>query len=97
MLHIAKVKPNEQEFEIIFEQSGLLPQFKPGFFEAVYPHIEEIRELLMLENKEGTLNYKNFDWKLNLVTNTRSKQKILQPKYTVKIEMMKETEKDGEQ
>jgi len=34
ILHIAKVKANEAEFEIIYEQSTLKSEFKQTFFEV---------------------------------------------------------------
>jgi hypothetical protein len=36
MLHIAKVKANEQEFDIIYEQAGLKAIFKQVFFNVRY-------------------------------------------------------------
>ena len=34
MLHIAKVKANESEFDIIYDQAGLKPIFKKVFFDV---------------------------------------------------------------
>jgi hypothetical protein len=36
ILHIAKVKANESEFEIIFDQSTLNPAFKKPFFDVYF-------------------------------------------------------------
>lgn len=44
MLHISKVKASEQEFEIIYEQSGLKPQFKRVFFEVLFSQNKLISE-----------------------------------------------------
>ena len=34
ILHIAKVKASESEFEIIYEQSGLKPQLRKAFYDV---------------------------------------------------------------
>eukprot|EP00347_Sterkiella_histriomuscorum_P000266 403376539 len=87
ILHIAKVKANQEEFEIIFEQSGLKPQFKKPFFDAVFPHINELREILNGENESDIKRFKDFDWKMSLVTGCRARQKIMVPKYTLKLDI----------
>ena len=41
ILHIAKVKANEQEFLSLYEACGLNPdpQFKKAMFDVVFPYI----------------------------------------------------------
>ena len=73
ILHIAKVKANQEEFETIYEQSLLKPSLKQAFFEAVFPHLDELRAILMSENERDVLRYKDLDWRLNLVVACRAR------------------------
>ena len=43
--------------------------------------------MLNLENQSGQIRYKDFDWRLSVVTACRQHQKIMQPKFTVKLEL----------
>ena len=49
--------------------------------------------MLMKENERGSVHFKDMDWRLNLVTACRQKQKMLFPKYTVKIDLEHQPEK----
>ena len=49
--------------------------------------------MLIEENERGSLHFKDVDWRLNLVTATRQKQKMMLPKYTMKIELEKHADK----
>ena len=73
ILHIAKVKASQEEFEAIYEQSLLKQTLKQAFFEAVFPHIEELRDILMSENEKDVLRYKDLDWRLSLVLGCRAR------------------------
>ena len=50
ILHMAKIKASEEEFSILYDQSGLNKKFKKAMFDAVYSYLNEIRELLAKEN-----------------------------------------------
>ncbi len=60
---------------------------KGAFFEAVFPHLDELRAILMSENDKDVLRFKDLDWRLNLVLACRARQKIMVPKYTVKLDL----------
>ena len=87
MLHLAKVKASQEEFEIIYEQSTLKPAFRQAFFEAVFPHLEELRSILASENEKDVKSFRDLDWRLTVVTGCRTRQKILVPKYTLKLDL----------
>lgn len=59
-------------------------------------HIEEIRGILENENKIDINAYKNMDWRLSLVSACRARQKVMVPKYTMRLELQKEDKKRGE-
>jgi hypothetical protein len=87
ILHLAKVKASQDEFEIIYEQAQLKPALKKAFFDNVFPHLEELREILASENDKDVKRFKDMNWRLNLVTACRARQKIMVPKYTVKLDL----------
>ena len=41
----------------------------------------------MSENDKDVKSFKDFTWRLNLVTACRARQKIMVPKYTVKLDL----------
>lgn len=41
----------------------------------------------MKENEKDVKRFKNLDWKMNLVTACRARQKIMVPKYTLKLDI----------
>ncbi len=41
----------------------------------------------MSENERDVKRFKDLDWRLTLVTSCRARQKILVPKYTVKLDI----------
>ena len=45
--------------------------------------------MLLEENERGTLHFKDVDWRLNMVTATRQKQRMFLPKYTMHIHLEK--------
>ena len=51
----------------------LKPAMRPAFFEAVFPHLDELREILMNENDKNVRRYKDLDWRLNLVVGCRAR------------------------
>ena len=86
ILHLAKCNAvTEEQFEAIYDTSALKPEFKKGFYTVMKGSIKDLRELLLEENERGTLHFKDIDWRLNLVTATRQKHKMLLPKYTMRI------------
>ena len=91
ILHLAKVKANAEEFEIIYEQSLLKPSMRQAFYEAVFPHLDELREILAAENDKDVKRFKDMNWRLNVVTSCRARQKIMVPKYTLKLDLATST------
>ena len=93
MLHMAKVKANEEEFLLIYDQSGLNPDkaFKKVMFEIVHPYIGDMREMLNQENLKETAQFSDLEWRLSMVTACRSKQRIMVPKYTLKMDLLSST------
>ena len=67
------------------------PTLKQAMFEAVFPHLDELREILAAENEKDVKRFKDFNWRLNVVTATRARQKIMVPKYTVKLDLATST------
>ena len=70
---MAKIKASEQEFVILYDQSGLNPKFKKLFFEAVYPYIGDIRELLAKENQKDNVKFAEMEWRLSMITACRAR------------------------
>ena len=48
--------------------------------------------MLLEENERGSVHFKDIDWRLNLVTATRQRQKMLLPKYTMRLQLEKHAE-----
>ena len=63
------------------------PALKQAFFEQVFPHLEELREILAAENDKDVKRFKDLTWRLNLVTACRARQKVMVPKYTLKLDI----------
>ena len=61
---------------------------------AVFPHIDELRTILATENDKDVRRFKDLDWRLNLVTSCRARQKIMVPKFTMKLDLAKGQEDD---
>ena len=53
--------------------------------------MKALREILDRENKLGVKRMHDIDWRLSMVTATRQKQKIMCPKYTMKLQMSETT------
>ena len=89
ILHMAKVNATEEEFHLIYGASGLnqKPAFEQAMFDVVYAALTEVREVLDQENLSGIAKFRELDWRLSLVTANRSKQKIMEPKFTVKLDI----------
>ena len=93
ILHLAKCNAvTEEQFDAVFDTSGLKTSFKAVLYEVMKASIKELRELLLEENERGTLHFRDVDWRLNLVTATRQRQKMMLPKYTMKIHLEKHVE-----
>ena len=98
ILHLAKVKASADEFEIIYEQSLLKPSMKEAFQQAVFPHLDELREILAAENVKDVKRFKDLNWRLNVVTSCRARQKVMVPKYTLKLDLETSTlDKEGQE
>ena len=72
------------------------PALRTAFFEAVFPHLEELRDILMSENDKDVRRFKDLDWRLNLVVGCRARQKIMVPKFTMKLDLATNTNEDGD-
>ena len=59
--------------------------FEP-FFNAIKGSIGDMRDILQSENERGQIHFKEMSWRLSLVTGCRQKQKMLQPKFTIKLD-----------
>ena len=94
ILHLAKCNAvSEEQFEAVYETSALKAGFKKVLYGVMKGSIKELRDLLLDENERGTLHFKDVDWRLNLVTATRQKQRMLLPKYTMRIHLEKHTDR----
>lgn len=72
LLHLAKCNiATEEQYEAIFEMTGLKKAFYSTLFEVMKGSVKEMREMLLEENERGTLHFKDVDWRLNMVTATR--------------------------
>lgn len=90
MLHLAKCNATTPEqFDAVYETCGLKKGFKSILFEVVKSSIKDIRDLLLEENERGTLHFKDVDWRLNMVTGCRQKQRMFLPKYTMHLHLEK--------
>ena len=88
ILHLAKMDVQDEiTFEAIFESSGLKVDFAQSLLKIAKSAIPEIRELLAKEAERGSIHFKDFDWRLDMVTGCRQRQKMFLPKYTVKLEL----------
>ena len=63
------------------------PSLKGAFQQAVFPHLEELREILAAENDKDVKRFKDLNWRLSVVTSCRARQKVMVPKYTLKIDL----------
>ena len=71
ILHLAKTNADNQNFETIFASSGIKEEFTENFKAAVMPKLSDLRDLLNVENESTSVRYKDFDWRLSMVTATR--------------------------
>ncbi len=51
---------------------------------------------MVYENEKGIKRFQDLDWKLSLVTSTRARQKVMVPKYTLKLGIKEGEEQSGE-
>lgn len=56
-------------------------------FDIVYPYLGQLRDILKKENLKDVVKFSDMEWRLSMVSATRSKQKIMVPKYTVKLDL----------
>ena len=56
-------------------------------FDIVFAHLGELRDILNKENQKDITKFSELDWRLSMVTATRLKQKVMVPKYTVKLDV----------
>lgn len=88
LLHLAKAKvAHKEEFQGIFGMTGLRGEFMEPLWSVVMSHIDNLRTLLNQDNQKGLLKYNAIDWRLSMVSGTRQKQKMMIPKYTVKLDL----------
>ena len=58
-------------------------------FGAIHPHLDEIRNLLDKDNQRDIAKFSDMEWRLSMVTGCRARQKIMVPKYTIKLDLQK--------
>ena len=56
-------------------------------FDLIYPYLGQLRDILKKENQKDIVKFSDLEWRLSMVSATRSKQKIMVPKYTVKLDL----------
>ena len=71
----------------LYEQTGLRPEFCAPMFKLLKGSLLEMRQILIKDNQRGTVSFKDFGWRLNMVTACRQRQKMMLPKYTVKLDL----------
>ena len=49
--------------------------------------LNEIRSIMVKENQRGNVTFKDMNWRLNMVTACRQRQKMMFPKFTVKLDL----------
>ena len=56
-----------------------------------------MREILAAENDKDVKRFKDLNWRLSVVTSCRARQKVMVPKYTLKLDLETSTiDKGGE-
>ena len=55
--HMSKVKASDEEFKLIYQSSGLSPDFYQAMFDVIYPQIGEIRDMLDKDNNKETSKF----------------------------------------
>ena len=87
ILHTAKINAsNPEAFQEVFESMQLKESLQEPFFGAIRGSLAEMREILQRENERGQLHFRDMSWRLGLVTGCRMHQKMLQPKFTVRLD-----------
>ncbi len=73
ILHIAKTKAtnSENDFEVVFAQSGLRPEFVPSLLNVLRGHADERRQILEQENLHGEVRLRELDCRLAIVSARR--------------------------
>ena len=94
ILHVAKTNAVDNEsFDAVFETSALDMKFRDPLFKVCSSCAGELRQMLQRENERGGVHFKEMEWRLNLVTACRQRQKMMFPKYTVKIDLEQQPDK----
>ena len=87
ILHIAKMNSVEAEaFASVFESMMLKEEFGEPFLSAIRGSVPEMREILQRENERGQVHFRDMSWRMSLVSGCRQRQKMLQPKFTVRLD-----------
>ena len=89
ILHIAKMNAvvNPNDFEALYSQTGLNKTFQLNFYNVLKGHIDDLRRILENDITFGVHRLKDVDWRLSMVTGSRQKQKMMVPKYTMKLSL----------
>ena len=88
ILHVAKSDIQEQEqFAAMYEQSGLKEEFFQPMYNLLKGSLVEIRQIMTKENQRGAVTFKDMNWRLSMVTACRQRQKMMFPKFTVKLDL----------
>ena len=65
---------------------GLREDLREALFVAIKGSLPEMREIMTRENERGSVHFVEMNWRLSMVSACRQRQKMLQPKYTVRVE-----------
>ena len=71
-------------------------EFQEPLFGAIRGSLPEMREILQRENERGQIHFKDLNWRLSLVNGCRQRQKMLQPKFTVRLDVEQKPMRQGQ-
>lgn len=78
---------NPNDFEALYSQTGLNNGFQLNLYNVLKGHIDDLRKILENDITLGVHRLKDIDWRLSMITACRQKQKMMQPKYTMKLSL----------
>ena len=63
------------------------PDFLSPTYNLLKGSLANMRQILIQDNSKGSIVFKDFNWRLNMVTACRQRQRMMLPKYTVKLDL----------
>lgn len=89
IMHYAKTdfQGQDDKFDAIYDESGLKPEFRDTLFNQLKTGLSEMREIIIAENERGKVSFKDLNWRLSMVSACRQRQRMMFPKYTVKLDL----------